>query len=363
MVTQALLAELNSVLLERQDVTRGVMLGLLARKHVFLLGPPGTAKSMTVDAVCARIPDAKRFKLLMTRYTVPDEVVGPLSIPALEAERYKRVTAGYLPEADIVFLDEIFKANSAILNALLGLLNEREYRNDGATHKAPLITCIGASNELPQGEDLSALYDRFLLRYYVPYIVEEKSFMTLLTMVETPPTVKLTLAELRAAQQAADAVKLDSGIVDAIVELRARLGAEGITASDRTWRASVSVLRAEAFLSGRSAVTRSDLSILANVLWNDPAERSKVAQKVVSFAQPNVAKALEMLDIATELHKVIVTTVTEKRDGSFYETQAKFRKLQEQFAASMSTDTDPKVREVATRLDSMRRSANKALLV
>lgn len=358
---KALIDDLNSVLLERSDVVRGIMLGLLARKHVFLLGPPGTAKSMTVDQVASRVDGARTFSVLMTRFTTPDEIIGPVSLPALEQERYARVVKGYLPEAHIAFLDEVFKANSAILNALLKLLNEREYRNDGATHKAPLITCIGASNELPQGEDLGALYDRFLLRYYVPYIVEESNFAKLLEMTDTGPRVRISLPELGAAQQATDAVQLGEGL-DALVELRAKLKGEGIEASDRTWRACVSVLKAEAFLDGRSVVQRSDLSVLANVLWNDPSERSKVAQKVVEFSQPNLAAALEMLDMAAELHRKIMSTKPGERQGEFYEAVGKLRALQERFARELGRDNDPKVKSVALKLDAMRKDVAKAVL-
>jgi MoxR-like ATPase len=126
---------------------------------------------MLVNELASRIGDGLRtFTLLLTRFTTPEELFGPMSVAGLKKDEYRRLTAGKLPESELAFLDEIFKANSAVLNALLTLLNERLFDNGSHRITCPLITCFGASNEMPQGEDLGALWDRFALRLMVDYV-------------------------------------------------------------------------------------------------------------------------------------------------------------------------------------------------
>ena len=136
---------------------------------MLLLGPPGTAKS-ELGRRLSRICQGTYFERLLTRFSVPEELFGPLSMTALEQDKYVRQTKGYLPEASVAFIDEIFKANSAILNSLLTILNERLFDNGATRTAVPLICLVGASNELPESEELDALYDRFLLRYPVSQV-------------------------------------------------------------------------------------------------------------------------------------------------------------------------------------------------
>src|SRR5256886_1102361 len=158
---------------ERHEELEVLILALLSRQHVLLVGTKGAAKSMMIRMLASAIEGAKCFERLMTRFTLPDELFGPVSISALKKDRFSRLTRGYLPEANFAFLDEIWKANSSILNSLLALINERLFYNDGEILQCPLETLMGASAELPQEEALSALYDRFLLRYQVKYIAED----------------------------------------------------------------------------------------------------------------------------------------------------------------------------------------------
>jgi hypothetical protein len=123
-------------------------------------GSPGTAKSALVRAI-AQAFGGSYFERLLTKFSTPEELFGPISLKALEQDRYERVTAGKLPEAEFAFVDEVFKANSAILNSLLTAMNERLFHNDGAPAQMPLVSLFGASNELPEGKELEALFDRF----------------------------------------------------------------------------------------------------------------------------------------------------------------------------------------------------------
>ncbi|MBI4449716.1 AAA family ATPase, partial [Candidatus Uhrbacteria bacterium] len=163
--------ELVGYSFERETVVDGVLTGLVAGHHALLIGPPGTDKSRLIRALCHRITDARYFGRLLTKFTHPDELFGPLDVMELERGHYRRVTMGRLPEAEIAFLDEVFKSGSAILNTLLELMNERMF-NDGSERKAvPLRMLIGASNELPNPEDgLEAFADRFPLRFRVQYL-------------------------------------------------------------------------------------------------------------------------------------------------------------------------------------------------
>src|SRR5215470_15581680 len=188
--------ELNRMFLERVDLIDGAIVALLSANHVLIIGPPGTAKSMLADELCRRIEGANYFQWLLTRFSTPEEIFGAVSLKALEQDDYRRVTAHKLPEAHIAFLDEIFKANSSILNAILTLINERIFHNGKEIVSVPLLTLFGASNELPEDDELTALYDRFLLRFVVNYIVEDFRFLRMLESGAPPERTTLSLMEL-----------------------------------------------------------------------------------------------------------------------------------------------------------------------
>lgn len=252
---QALDADLCARLLERDALVRAALVALVARQHVALIGAPGTAKSMLVELLAARITGpagaAPPFVWLLTRFTTPDELFGPISVAGLKRDEYRRITTHKLPEAFFAFLDEIFKANAAVLNALLALLNERVFDNGPARVAVPLNTCIGAANELPQGDDLRALWDRFALRLMVAY-VSDAAFPRLLRMAAlAAPPATLAQADLLAIQQLAQRIPVPDGVlaklarsaIDALAQLRTELAGQGITASDRRWRQSLDLLR------------------------------------------------------------------------------------------------------------------------
>ncbi len=272
---------LTQGLIERDTAVRLALISALAGEHILLLGPPGTAKSVLARRLNLAFEGGHYFERLLTRFSVPEELFGPLSIKALEEDRYERQTQHYLPSAHIAFIDEIFKANSAILNALLTLLNEREFDNGSQRQATPLIAVVAASNELPESEELDALYDRFLCRHEVTP-VSQAQFSSLLTLDESAvasPHIDnpITLAELAAIQQAAQNVSLGDDMLQLLHKLREFLQQQNIAVSDRRWRKVVKLLKVSAHTNGRDSVSVWDGWLLAHCLWNEPQQHAAIS--------------------------------------------------------------------------------------
>jgi MoxR-like ATPase len=272
--------ELKQMFLERGDLIDGSLAALLSAQHLLIIGPPGTAKSMLADELCRRIEGANYFQWLLTRFTTPEEIFGAVSLKALEQDDYRRVTNRKLPEAHIAFLDEIFKANSSILNSILTLINERLFHNGKEIVKVPLLTLFGASNELPEEEELTALYDRFLLRFVVGYITEDFRFLRMLESQTAPERTILSLADLNEIQQQTRQVAIPAHVYRSIADIRRELNKKNIQASDRRYHQCLGLLQAYAFIEGEAEVYEKHLFFLEHVLWRDPAEHEPVRNTI-----------------------------------------------------------------------------------
>ena len=292
--------ELRAAFKEREQIVDGLLIAALAGEHIFLIGPPGTAKSMVARAF-AGVLGGTYFELLMTRYTEPNEVFGPIDLQAWSQHgTYGRRTTGHFPEAHVAFLDEAFKANSSILNSLLAAINERVFHDDGKVMPIPLRTVVAASNELPEGNELEALFDRFILRYEARYVRDHASFAAVVRGTLPAVTASMSLADLDAHRAAVESVPVSDDVIDALFSLRSALEQEGFVVSDRRWRKLLRILQAKAYLEGDAEVDTIHFEVLTDGLWREPQDRVKIASVVAKTASPALSEALEVHDAIME---------------------------------------------------------------
>ncbi len=293
---------LNNGLVGKEKVMKLGLLSILSGENMILVGPPGTAKSeisRRLREILADSGSETYFEYLFTKFTTPEEIFGPLSIKQLQNDKFERNTEGYMPSSRIVFLDEIFKANSSILNTLLTILNERVFHNGLKREKTPLISLIGASNELPfENDELTALYDRFLIRAVVGYVSDDEIEELLdikETEMEIPAEIKFTESDLNEIRNESEKVRVTSGIKRTVMQIRQdynKIFAEDNheIISDRKLVKMVKLLKISAYLNGRDKVDFSDLMLLTNCLWNNPENIEKVTKLVLEVVKRNVAK-------------------------------------------------------------------------
>lgn len=280
-------------------VERGVEIDLMlacviARVHMLMLGEPGVAKSMTADQFLSHIDGAKLFSHLLNKQTPPDALVGPISFQAMKEDRFRRVTTQRLPEANIAFIDEIFKSNAVNLNLMLKIINERLFENDGTLVDVPLWTMVAASNELPgtDKEELTAFADRIGVRRIVQPVrtsdgtrlILEGQLMRNRGESQSESFTSLTVEEIETLQGACTMIEVPNRVLEKIIELRAGAEKENLHLSMRRVFEGVKICQAQALLSERGEVKAEDLRLFEHILWNDPEEVSIAQELTLDFA-------------------------------------------------------------------------------
>ena len=326
-----LLQEMNRGIYEKNTEISLSLLAALAGESVILLGPPGVAKSMVARQLKTAFRDAQSFEYLMSRFSTPDEIFGPVSIQKLKtSDTYERAVEGYLPTANVVFLDEIWKAGPAIQNTLLTVINEKIFRNGNREMHLPLKLLVAASNELPaKGEGLEALWDRFVIRIESRPIKLEKNFRAMLLESHADfsgstgglghadfadnadsSDLKITGEEYAEWAEKICKIGVKEVVLDAISAIRKSLRAvnvdeaaerRNIYVSDRRWKNIVRLLRTSAFMQDREKVDICDLLPIYHCLWQEPEERDAIRSIVIrALFSPFAEKLVEMKNALAE---------------------------------------------------------------
>ena len=314
---QHLLKEMARGIYEKDTELAMSLLAAIAGESLILLGPPGVAKSMVARRVKAAFHEGKSFEYLMSRFSTPDEIFGPVSISKLkEADKYERCVEGYLPMADVVFLDEIWKAGPAIQNTLLTVMNEKLFRNGDKELHVPMKLLIAASNELPaQGEGLEALWDRFVIRIECENIKQEKNFNAMLTDAQDdgnttiPPELQIKQDEYQEWTRAIDSITIPERVLKCVGMIRRALGSvavdfsderHNVYVSDRRWKRIARLMRASALMNDRKEVDEADLEPMFHCLWQEPGEANDVRRIVIHMLFNEFASELEKLKVAID---------------------------------------------------------------
>lgn len=318
----ALLKDLNQNLYNKENSIKLILLAVLAGESAFLLGEPGTAKSLIAHRISEGFEDldttkpenagcVKYFEYLMSQFSTPDEIFGPVSLQALKNDEYKRITDNYLPKAQFAFLDEIWKASPAIQNSLLTILNEKKFQNGFESQKVPLQGFVAASNELPaKNEGLEAIFDRFLVRIIEDPISSDSTFFKMITSKKDTNTKianKIDGSKLKLLQEKAEEVEFPENLFEIIRNIRLEIknynkslkeDDEAFLVSDRRWKKIVGLLKMSAFLNDRKEINLSDFEIVPYCIWsteNQYEEGKKIVKNVIEKTVKSYSEGLEKL--------------------------------------------------------------------
>lgn len=343
--------QLNTTVLERVAETEGILLSILSGSSCLFLGDVGTAKTMHIQ-LASKLLGLSTFDILLSETTKPEHIFGPTDIPALAKGTQRTKIQGYAPSAEVLFFDEIFKANAIVLNPLLWLINEKVYRNgDEGIIKCPVRATFAASNEIPTDSMLKAIYDRMVLRYEVSYLKTEENMRQMMTsFLKSSEEVEplFNKREVDRLRRAVTKIEVPDEIKDIVIKIRHQVQeACGYSISDRRLATSLRVIQANALMHHRKAAEVQDTEVLANILWNKPEQKTKVQTIVLAHASSDVGDLLSYEEEADSFWNRGVQT------GDMKTAAAKIRAL----LVNLKSYTSPAGRTVFERIRAKYRRA------
>jgi MoxR-like ATPase len=337
-------------LFQRHEAAEALRLAITAGEHALLVGPPGTAKSALARSVAAA-SGLRVFARLLTGTTVPDELFGPLRLSALKEDRYERATEGYLPTAEVAFLDEVFRAPGPVLSGLLQIMEEGTYANGDVEAPVPLASVVGATNEWPSGPEMEALTDRFLVRCHIAYVPDPLGLLGGSGEGWDAP-------EGAAPAERLERVRVPHAIRSAIASLAEAVRATGAPLSDRRLLGGQRLVRAAARLAGRSEATEADLLALRFAFWTRPEEAAEVDALVYEAGAPALA---ECRALAAEVEAAWAEATIESMEDAM-PLLARIRVAEEETVRHLEKAAGGPVRQQMQALLSVVRRVKKAVL-
>lgn len=336
-----IIEKLSEGLYEKKEIIALTFLCSLAGKSIFLFGLPGTDKSLIVRRISSAFKDSKYFGQLMNRFTTPEDVFGPVSLSKLKEDKFERKLDGYLPKADFVFLDEIWKSSPAILNTLLTIINEKVYRNGSQEDKVPLKALVAASNETPpKNQGLEAMYDRFIMRLLVNPVEDANNFKKLIVdkdinfNANIDEDNKFSTEEWKDLNTLIDEIRVPENILNIIMYIKNDIEKYNevnkdnpIYISDRRWKNILYILKTAAYFSDREEILPMDCFLISHCIWtleeNIDEVKAIVKKSVENFYQinreefENINNEIEILkkDINTECINLKDVYETENING------------------------------------------------
>ena len=429
----AVIADVNAQVAEREELVELIAIALLTRKNLFILGAPGQAKSYAINAFRSRITGARQFERLLSKQTDEEQLFGRIDLSSLipgavpenvleEDDTYRNLqfnlkvalngqqpdvpetfefmrkatekleiyhsgmaalhsseprvnTAGKIPEADIVFLDEIFKCNDGVLNSLLTALNERKYTNEGRTYPIPTISFFAASNEIPNFSDpqekiLEALYDRLDLKVVTANIEDRDKRLAVLRDKQAGRagqiTASITLDELKQMQEEAANIPVPEAINELADDILCQLRKDEVIVSDRKYLNFYPIAQAKAWLSGHTQVEPQDLLALKNYLWQRPGERAVVESALNRMCiNPMQDKVNNIRGMAVEAKEEFDTAKEQVGRKALIKLRGELLRLygdQQKLASEAQSDSERQMTDgLLTDLESISRQAHEAV--
>ena len=344
---------IDSQIYEREAETVSVILALLSGESCLFIGDAGAAKTQHIHMI-SELTGLSLFDTLLSESTKPDSIFGPTDVPALAKGRQRNKIDGYAPTSEILFFDEVFKANGIVLNPMLWLLNEHKYRNgDDGVIECPTMAVFAASNEIPSDEASRPIYDRFLIRHYVSYIKANTNLDRLFNSaivgknkVSRPePFTKEEILRLRAAVKK---VKVPRDLWSIAIKVRSQVQqATGVVISARRMVKAFNVVKAYALFMGKPVVELEHLSVLTNMFWDTENQVRKTRNIVLANVNAKQSDLYSYVETAQSIYDKAVNT-GEIKDG-LKKIMAVF-KVTKEFSTQAGVETHRYVEDYARKL-------------